>query len=301
MKKASIMLLTVLIAFGFVLTGCDDGTNSSTTFVPGSPVQTDANTIVHDNPAITVFGGDAATLNSADGSITLNGGGALSYKFPDMAEGFTTVTIAYTVTVETGQAKTIVKNYETYDDYSGSGNKYPTLATGTDLIYDVSGFPAKGLTLQFNNDGNTDGKFTVKVTKVTFKKLDPSADFIVDLTGKTAKNGTAWAANYQGFVIPLDLPATFDISKYTKYTVQGKFFDSSNAEIAAAYGLGLIKFLKDATGAWDGDNMLKEQYNLGQETVGATYTFTEKPGGLVVQNSSVDVAFIQITEIKFHN
>jgi uncharacterized repeat protein (TIGR02543 family) len=290
-------------------------TPSTPAFVPGTPA-VEGNTIVHQNPAITAYNGNAATVN-ADGSVTLNGGGGFSYAFPSGLslnwKDCSTIKIEYVVTVAAGAAKLIVKDgVASFDDIGGTGNKYPTLETGEakNLIYDVSAFAKSadgsasngaGVSFQFNSDQNTDGNFTVTVTRVVFTKIEAGADYTVDLTGKTVKNEEAWAGAYQGFVISLDLPGTFDYGSYSKLTVEGTCYNSSSEPIAAGYGNGQIKLLKNAIGFWDGENLIIDQPNLGVQTNSISIGLNSVPGGLVVQNSKDTVAFIEITLIKFHN
>jgi uncharacterized repeat protein (TIGR02543 family) len=282
-------------------------------FSPGTPAVA-GNTIVHENPAITAYGGDAAVVNPADGSVTLNGGGGFSYAFPDELsidwKDCATIKIEYTVAVTGGQAKLIVKDgVASYDDPKSA--KYPLLETGEGkfLTYDIGDFEKSingdntpGISFQFNSDGNTDGNFTVTVTKVTFTYVDNAGeDYTVDLTGKTVKNAEAWTAAYGGFVIPLDLPGTFPYGSYTKLTVEGTCYDPSDTALAADWGQGQIKVLKDAAGTWEGGNEILTQYNIGMQTSGISITLDSVPGGLLVQNSTADVAYIEITLIKFHN
>jgi hypothetical protein len=319
MKKTGFMAVwAVVFALIVMLSGCDDGGPAAADqyFEPGTPVVVD-NTIVHENPAITVYGGTGATEN-ADGSVTLNQGGGFSYAFPsglslDWKE-CSTVRIEYTVTVDAGAAKLIVKDgAASFDDIGGTGNKYPTLETGENkfLLYDVSAFAKSadgsasngaGVSFQLNTDQNEDGNFTVTVTKVVFTRIEAVEAYTVDLTGKTVKNAAAWTSGYQGFVIPLDLPGAFAYGSYSKLTVEGTCYDSSNAALAAGYGNGQIKLLRNAAGDWSADeNVILTQYNFGQQTSGISITLDSVPGGLLVQNSKAEVAFIEVTLIKFHN
>lgn len=286
-------------------------------FSPGTAAVV-GNTIVHANPAITVYGGEAATVNPDDGSVTLNGGGGFSYAFPAGLsidwKDCATIKIEYTVTVESGAAKLIVKDgVSSYVDPKSA--EYPQLeeGSGKSLTYDISDFekslaadPASeaGISFQFNDDDNKDGKFTVAITKITFTYVEAAdEDYSVDLTGKTVKNGEAWTKNYDGFVIPLDLPAEFPYGSYTKLTVEGTCYNAENEVLEPDWAQGQIKLLKDATegAAWDGENEMLAKYNLGKETSDISITLDAIPGGLLVQNSKAEVAYIEITLIKFHN
>ena len=124
-------------------------------------------------------------------------------------------------------------------------------------------------------------------------------DGIVDLTGKTTKNATAFASAYSGFVI--DFGRTVDLTQYSKLEVTAKFYDADNTEIAATWGLGQFLVLDDATGEWT-PHTIKTQYNLGMqnwdpistESLGST-----NAKAIAVQNSTADVKYIEVTEIKF--
>jgi uncharacterized repeat protein (TIGR02543 family) len=286
----------------------DDSVFSSGTAV------VEGNTIVHENPEITKYG-DNAIIN-ANGSVTLNGGGGFSYAFPTGLEldwkDCTTINIEYTVTITGGQAKLIVKDgVASYVDPKIAA--YPQLVTEEgNLTYDIADFEKSieggenvtaGISFQFNADGNADGNFTVTVTKVTFTRVEATANgYTVSLEGKTAKNTDAWTKAYEGFVIPLDLPSDFPFASYTKLTVEGTCYDSQNTVIPADWGQGQIKLLRDATSSWEeNSNIIKVQYNIGQQTSGISIILDSIPGGLLVQNSKVDIAYIEITLIKFHN
>ena len=124
-------------------------------------------------------------------------------------------------------------------------------------------------------------------------------DGIVDLTGKTTKNATAFAKEYGGFVI--DFGRTVDLTQYSKLEVTAKFFDADNTEIAATWGLGQFLVLDDPQGDW-GAHTIKTQYNLGMQN----WDFIETENlasttakALVVQNSSATVKYIEVTSIKF--
>ena len=126
-------------------------------------------------------------------------------------------------------------------------------------------------------------------------------DGIVDLTGKTTKNATAFTKAYDGFVI--DFGRTVDLTQYSKLEVTAKFFDADNTEIAATWGLGQFLVLDDPQGDW-GAHTIKTQYNLGMQNWDSISTDTESLGStnakaIAIQNSTADVKYIEVTEIKF--
>lgn len=203
-----------------------------------------------------------------------------------------------------------VKTYTVTFDPDGGTPATSTVEADEDSTITLPADPTKpGYTFggwyTAKNGGGTEFTASTVVTGniiVYAKWIDQTGtDYVVSLTGKTVKNADAWTSNYQGFVISLDLPDTFAFDSYTKLTVEGTCYDSDNHVIDPDWGQGQIKLLVDAEGSWDGDNVILTQYNLGMQTSDMTITLDSIPGGLVVQNSSADVAYIEITLIKFHN
>ena len=124
----------------------------------------------------------------------------------------------------------------------------------------------------------------------------PAFDGKIDLTGKTVKNEVAFAKAYDGgFVISFD---AVDISSYNELQVEAKFYGDNDAEIAADWGKGQFLLLKDATGGWEGENLVGTQYNLGKQQMDIS-NFSGEVTGIAIQNSSDDVKFIEVTAIKF--
>ena len=123
-------------------------------------------------------------------------------------------------------------------------------------------------------------------------------DGVIDLTGKTTKNATAFTKAYDGFVI--DLGRTVDVSQYSKLEVSAKFYDENNDEITAAYGLGQFLVLDDTQGEW-GAHTIKTQYNLGMQNwvIDTTNLASTSAKAIAIQNSTADVKYIEVTEIKF--
>jgi fibronectin type 3 domain-containing protein len=175
--------------------------------------------------------------------------------------------------------------------YSDTGLSAPTT-----YYYKVSGY-------------NTAGEGPLSSYASATTSGNNATSYTVNLTGKTVINTTRWLTAYQGFAIPLTLEAGFNISDYTKYTVRARFFNSSNIEIPSDYGLGEVVFLINAAGNIydDSSNCLGFEYNLNVETINRNFSNTNtatinmNPGGISVINSSASVAYIEVTEIRFHN
>jgi len=133
------------------------------------------------------------------------------------------------------------------------------------------------------------------------------AYFIVGLNDKTVKNADPFPGNYQGFNVKLDLPESFDIGDYSKWSVVLNLYDMDGDPLEKEWVV-VAKFFS----AWvsESDNpgdILQTQYNaINQGTdVSIGGTFTSTPGGFRVENSDFTAAdatgYIEIVEIKFHN
>jgi len=136
-------------------------------------------------------------------------------------------------------------------------------------------------------------------------------DYIVNLaeakyTG-LLKNPTAWEAAYQSSSgIPIDFPTQgddqLDVRSYASVTITAVFSDADGDEITAANGLGQLIWTKDIGSGWYSQRIVQTN-NLGMGKV-AIHADVLAAGtafkGIVFQNSTVDVAFIEITGITFH-
>ena len=123
----------------------------------------------------------------------------------------------------------------------------------------------------------------------------PAFDGKIDLTGKMVKNEAAFTRAYDGFLITFD---AIDVTDYTSLKVGAKFYDKDGSEIAANWGLAQYLLLRDPSGSWDGDNKAKDQYNLGMQDMDLSGV-TGNVAAIVVQNSTADVCFIEVTSIEF--
>lgn len=136
---------------------------------------------------------------------------------------------------------------------------------------------------------------TLKDVKITYIPYDPNANLEIDLTNKTVKNSAPFTKAYDGFQINFDNP--IDVTEYSTVKVGCKFFDASDKEIEATWGLGQYLLLTASDQSWDGVTLLT-QYNLGMQDA----SLEDKTGtvkAIAIQNSTVDVAYIEITSIQF--
>ncbi|MDR2476841.1 MAG: hypothetical protein LBD18_03535 [Treponema sp.] len=166
-------------------------------FEPGDPV-IDENKIVHENPAIeaVVINSDegTATVNAADGSVTLTGtknyaNVGFTYAFPTGIgidwKDCATIDIEYVVTINSGTAKVITKDGKGITSNDTDPASYPQLEAGTGkkITLNVPTFAKSiagednivpGFTFQYGENGIS--SFTVKVTKITFTYIPPVQD-----------------------------------------------------------------------------------------------------------------------------
>jgi hypothetical protein len=172
------------------------------------------------------------------------------------------------------------------------------------VVFDISDgdFFAVEVTAE-NTVSKTYYKFELYINRL--KPFVKGADYSIPLAGVATKNATAFPGNYRSFDITLPAyPDGFDIADYTLFTVGAKFFEANGTtEIGSAYGLGQISFLAGTT-------IIGVHYNLGMATASQSFEGMEptpmitnqgNPTSVRIQNSSADVRFIEITQIKFHN
>jgi uncharacterized repeat protein (TIGR02543 family) len=291
-------------------------------FVGGTPVQTDAKTVTHENPRVELGSvdlyGEGATFDETNGSVTLEGGGALSYKFPEMAAGYTTVMITYTVERHNqGDASRItVKQYGTLTNYVGPQNDItPWLNAYPSQTYEIAGFGEAGGFSWFYDPSltNNDESFTIKISSIVFKKIDPVPDFIVDLstaaitsTGRRTANNTiintaaftgAYAAAYT-----VTMPDDLDITKYSKFTMYFKFYKADYTDLASTNGFGNITW-------YSGQNTgnITTIYNPDAGTVNANIppaVLSSANGvksiGFTCGAANTGLAYTELTMIAFH-
>jgi hypothetical protein len=290
------------------------------------------NTIVHENPAITAAldtEGNKVTIN-ADGSATLTGGG-ISYAFPSGLslewDDCTTIKIEYTLSNDqTSHAGAIIKDgVDSSTDITTSNNekKYPWLTNAVFLSLDVAFFQNTtnpGVTIQYNESDNGGNPFTIKITKVTFEKIDevfaPGTPSVVggrlehphprisagnNATYNTGDGSVTMSGNsslvYYAFPTGWNSYNTITI-EYIATKISGEFIQGN---------------IKDGANSWDsigGASGNDDKYPVWiQGGSGGTYTtrlayFTKSVDGtaatpgISIQNNSGDCT-LKITKISF--
>jgi uncharacterized repeat protein (TIGR02543 family) len=293
----------------------------NSTYAYGSAVVS-GNTIVHENPLITALGG--AVLNGADGSVTMRSSSdSLSYGFPqglslDWKE-CTTIKIEFTLEFDEGNRATL--NVRDGTSASGSAVTYnPTPGLhnsgNNPLNYSVTNYPnsvagsvTPGFTWIYSDTTDADttnngSVFTVKITRITFTKLETVADYSVDLTGRTDTRNPTALNNNGIYQFPLGLPSDFPIASYTKITVKGTFYQADGTTvISPTYGAANVLLLANSGGSTSGSNVLATLNNLGSGAITTSAvafpSLTTIPGALAFQVLNNTIKFIEITEITF--
>ena len=129
----------------------------------------------------------------------------------------------------------------------------------------------------------------------------------------TLRNPTAFTRNWQGMLItfPEDL---FDISKYSRVTVNLRFFNANREELAPRDSMAMLVFVYNVAGDWHGPSMgpgpntpVKEMNVMGFSGLintdrGVRHNMNRVPGAIFIQKAQdPNVAFIELSRIVFHN
>ena len=206
--------------------------------------------------------------------------------------------------------------YNVYRSSSASGT-YTYIGNASSASYTDNGLSAN-TTYYYKVTAYTDSGESSQssyASATTSSGSSSSSSYTVNMSGGGVKNSVAFTAAYQGFSISLDLPYNFDMSNYTKYTIRAKFYKSNGTEIPSDYGLGQVTFLfyipYDSSDIYaDSLNCMGFEYNLNVQTIDRNFSnpntqlipwYDAAPSAIGVINSRADVAYIEITEIKFHN
>lgn len=137
--------------------------------------------------------------------------------------------------------------------------------------------------------------------------------YTVDLkTLPFVKNAKAFTRNYDDLIIPLpEFPV--DVTKYKRVTITCKYYDAAGAEIQQSDTKAMVSLLYDGKSKDRGPDMgpggnapLKE-FNVGgysglvNTDKGVRILLTKAPEVIILQNCHLDVKFIELTGIIFHN
>lgn len=136
--------------------------------------------------------------------------------------------------------------------------------------------------------------------------------FTLDLTKHVSatKNPTAFAKQYDYFGIEfIDLPRNINWTQYNRVIVRAQCQRSNGANLRDAEGNAFVMVFYDADGPkFDlGPNVPAKEWNIGSNGPGpistdrgANITLTKAPGGIMLQNGSTSVAYIELLEVTFY-
>jgi hypothetical protein len=199
---------------------------------------------------------------------------------------------------------------------TATGFAYSTEYTATIALtakrgWTFDGVDANSITVTGAKDGSVSHSAGTGTKLTITAKFDSPATWTAieqaaTLTGAT-RNATAFAGNYQNFMVPFSLPVGFEISKYLEgtYTVTAKFYgQDGTTEIESAVAFGDIRFMVGST-----SNGGDPQYNINEQTIKQPFTDAMKtlfaagnPTALYVRNAELGtgVRFIEVTGIIFY-
>jgi len=136
--------------------------------------------------------------------------------------------------------------------------------------------------------------------------------YVVDLkTLPLVKNEKPFTGMYNPLIILLpEFPV--DITQYTRVTITAKYFDEKGAEIEQHDTKAMVTMVYDpASKDWGpemgpGGNAPLKEFNVGgysgliNTDKGVRVRFTKAPGAVILQNSALDVKYIELTSLVFH-
>ena len=142
--------------------------------------------------------------------------------------------------------------------------------------------------------------------------------FVVDLsTLPMVRNAAPFTQNYGDFMILLpEFPV--DLTKYTRVTIRAKCFDRNGREMEFSYSNNAMVSLiidptrPDAELRREGPNVPLKEFNVTPDASMREGTdvstsrcvrtrLSKNPGAILLQNAGVDVGYIELVLLAFHN
>jgi hypothetical protein len=138
--------------------------------------------------------------------------------------------------------------------------------------------------------------------------------YYVDLTTlPLTRNASAFTKAWDDLLIPLpEFPV--DVTQFQRVTIRCNYFDAAGAEITQADSNVMVTLIYDPSGDirgpsdGPGPNTPLKEFNVGgfsgavSTDRGVRIRLTKQPGAILFQNNSGSkVAFIEITQLAFHN
>jgi hypothetical protein len=135
----------------------------------------------------------------------------------------------------------------------------------------------------------------------------------VDLsTLPLTKNATPFVKNYDDLLITFpEWPSSINWSNFNRIIVKAKYFNADGSERRQADTEAMVSLIYDLNGdirgpdMGPGPNTPLKQFNVGGSSgsvhrdTGSAVRLTKAPQAILLQNSNVNVKFIEVTEITF--
>jgi hypothetical protein len=155
-------------------------------------------------------------------------------------------------------------------------------------------------------DGPTVEPYEVDLSTMQVVALDGTP------LGGTVKNPEPFTKNYDDLMI-LFPPIDLDWTEYPRITVTVKYFGADGTEINQGDGNAMVSLIYDITGnirgpdMGPGPNTPMKEFNIGgysgtvHKERGSRSRLTKAPQAILFQCSNVNVKYIEVTSIIFHN
>jgi hypothetical protein len=156
-------------------------------------------------------------------------------------------------------------------------------------------------------------RLTLDLSKLTAVNLLPGDKIGDPIGGTILMNDEPFPKNYADLMVLIPEMPGVDWTAFDRVIIKVKFFrEKGKSEVAQPKdGLGMVTILYDVngdirggSGEGPGPNNPLKTYNLGGtssriSTGGSPLRMTKAPGGILIQNSTSDVKFIQLMEVTF--
>jgi len=145
--------------------------------------------------------------------------------------------------------------------------------------------------------------------------FDPNLSFTIDFAGMgiPTRNDVALAGTWADFMIDLPEFPDVDFTEFSRVTITANYFNAAGDLLPMMDGMVMVTLVYDTEGdirgpeMGPGPNTPLKQFNVGGPFGsvhlhrGSPLRLTQAPGGILFQNASGSVAYIEVTEVTFHN
>jgi|GEM_PF-1346285 len=127
------------------------------------------------------------------------------------------------------------------------------------------------------------------------------------------RNEETLAVRWDDFMIRLPDFPDVDFTAFSRVTIRATAFDADGEEFPPDNDLIMVTIMYDLEGDWrgpdlgPGPNTPLKQFNVGgpagnvHTEEGVPISLTQAPGGILFQNLILDVSYIEVLEVTFHN